>query len=183
MKKIPYQDYRNPNIFSWDEFIVGHLPSCLFKAHLPTWTSDAGGGRKKEEEKRKTETLHFLTFWRQDISWNSTELKRLIKGNTNCSQKKNLPWNLMNNQYCSFIEFMNLKHWRFPWWSSGKESTCQYRGHGFDPWYRKTAHAKKQLGQCITSTESMLWNLWGTTTEACKPQSPCAEAKRSHCNE
>ena len=26
---------------------------------------------------------------------------------------------------------------RLPWWLSGKESTCQYRGCGFGPWVRK----------------------------------------------
>ena len=24
-----------------------------------------------------------------------------------------------------------------PWWLSGKESACQYRGHVFNPWVRK----------------------------------------------
>ena len=24
-----------------------------------------------------------------------------------------------------------------PWWLSGKESTCQFRRHGFNPWVRK----------------------------------------------
>ena len=31
-----------------------------------------------------------------------------------------------------------LRNFRgFPWWSSGKESACQCRGHGSDPWSRK----------------------------------------------
>ena len=29
---------------------------------------------------------------------------------------------------------------RLPWWQSGPESTCQRRGHGFNPWCRKTLH-------------------------------------------
>ena len=32
-----------------------------------------------------------------------------------------------------------------PWWSSGWESTCQCRGHGFDPWPGKIPHATEQL--------------------------------------
>ena len=28
--------------------------------------------------------------------------------------------------------------WGFSWWLSSKESTCQCRSHGFDPWSRKT---------------------------------------------
>ena len=27
---------------------------------------------------------------------------------------------------------------RLPWWLSGRESACQCRKHGFDPWSRKT---------------------------------------------
>ena len=32
-----------------------------------------------------------------------------------------------------------------PWWSSGKESTSQYRGHGVKPWSGKIPHATEQL--------------------------------------
>ena len=32
-----------------------------------------------------------------------------------------------------------------PWWLSGEESDCQYRGHGFNPWPRKIPHAKGHL--------------------------------------
>ena len=32
-----------------------------------------------------------------------------------------------------------------PWWLNGKESTCQSRRHGFDPWARKLPHAVGQL--------------------------------------
>ena len=30
----------------------------------------------------------------------------------------------------------------FPWWSSGKESACQWRGHRSDPWSRKVPHVQ-----------------------------------------
>ena len=43
-----------------------------------------------------------------------------------------------------------------PWWHSGWESTCQGRGHGFDPWSRKIPHAAEQLSQCATTTEPVL---------------------------
>ena len=42
--------------------------------------------------------------------------------------------------YCQEFGFMGL-----PWWSSGLESTCQCRGHGFNPWSRKIPHATEQL--------------------------------------
>jgi len=31
-----------------------------------------------------------------------------------------------------------------PWWLSGKESTCQCRRHGFDPWVGKIPQRRKQ---------------------------------------
>ena len=41
-----------------------------------------------------------------------------------------------------------------PWWSSGIESTCQCRGHGFYVWSRKTSYAVEQLSLCATTTEA-----------------------------
>ena len=34
------------------------------------------------------------------------------------------------------------------------ESTCQCRGHGFDPWSGKNPHAAGQLRPCTTTTEA-----------------------------
>ena len=36
--------------------------------------------------------------------------------------------------------------WGLPWWRSGRESACQCRGHGFEPWSGKIPHAAEQLG-------------------------------------
>ena len=43
-----------------------------------------------------------------------------------------------------------------PWWSSEEESTCQCRGHRFDPWSRKIPDSLGQLGPWATPTETML---------------------------
>ena len=51
----------------------------------------------------------------------------------------------------------------FPWWLSGKESACQCRGHGFDPWSRKIPHA-----------------LWGSLAHALQLLSPPEPAGRNH---
>ena len=40
-----------------------------------------------------------------------------------------------------------------PWWQSGWESACQYRGHGFEPWSGKIPHAAEQLGPWAKTTE------------------------------
>ena len=52
----------------------------------------------------------------------------------------------------------NINQWHIivrglPWWSSGKESTCQCKENGFDPWSRKISHAVEQLSLCATTTE------------------------------
>ena len=46
----------------------------------------------------------------------------------------------------------------FPWSSVGKESTCQCRGHGFNPWSGKIPHALEKLSPCITTTEPVCCN-------------------------
>ena len=40
-----------------------------------------------------------------------------------------------------------------PWWLSGKESTCQYRRHWFDPRSGRIAYASGQLSLSATATE------------------------------
>ena len=77
-------------------------------------------------------------------------------------------------------KFSNLKQTNkkkkktgLPWCLSGKESVCQCRRHGFDPWYGKIPHAVKQLSP------------WATTMSLCsrarelqllKPKNPRAHA-------
>ena len=42
---------------------------------------------------------------------------------------------------------------RLSWWLSGKESACQYRRCGFDPWSRKIPPAVEQLRPCTTTID------------------------------
>ena len=64
---------------------------------------------------------------------------------------------------------------RLPWWLSGKESACQCRRHGFDPWSGKIPHDEKQLSLCAATNkpsragELQLTSPCDTTTEACAP--------------
>ena len=37
-----------------------------------------------------------------------------------------------------------------------KESACQRRGHGFEPWSGNIPHAAEQLSPCATTTEPAL---------------------------
>ena len=41
-------------------------------------------------------------------------------------------------------------------WVSGKESTCQCRRRGFDPWSRKIPHAAGQISPWTTTTKPVL---------------------------
>ena len=64
------------------------------------------------------------------------------------------------------------------WWSSGWESICQCRGHGFDPWSRKILRDAKQLYPHATTAEPMCHNYGSSHTLA---PVPCNQ--RSHRNE
>ena len=58
----------------------------------------------------------------------------------------------LNSSIISAHGFKNTKC-GFPWWRSGWESACQFRGHGFEPWSGKIPHAAEQLGLWVTITE------------------------------
>ena len=72
-----------------------------------------------------------------------------------------------------------------PWWLSGKESSCQGRRHGFDPWSGEIPHALEQLSQRTTAIEPVLQRQGATTTEPwpaqLKPLHPraCASHNKS----
>ena len=60
--------------------------------------------------------------------------------------------------------------------SGDKESACQHRRHGFDPWAQKILHAVEQLSPCATAIEPVLQSPGTatlsprtTSTEACVP--------------
>ena len=59
----------------------------------------------------------------------------------------------MGGDYIIGIIFGKYNLLGLPWWCSGWESTCQCRGHGFEPWSRKIPHATEQLSPCATTTE------------------------------
>ena len=62
-----------------------------------------------------------------------------------------------------------------PWWLSGKESACQCRGHGFDPWCRRISHTSKQLSLWATTIEPVRLSPRAATTEP-----TCHKLKPSH---
>ena len=84
-----------------------------------------------------------------------------------------------------------------PWWRSGRESACQCRGHGFEPWSGRIPHAAEQLGPWATIAEParlepVLRNRRGHDSErpahrdeewpplATTRESPRAETKTQH---
>ena len=50
-----------------------------------------------------------------------------------------------------------LEYW-LPWWLSGKESSCQCRRYGFDPWVRKIT--EKEM---VTHSSILAWEILWTT--------------------
>ena len=76
------------------------------------------------------------------------------------------------------------------WWLSGKESACQCRRHGFDPWSRKILHVAEQLSPCPTTIEPVLKSSRTTTPETTchncwcpSTLEPLIHSQRSHCSE
>ena len=59
------------------------------------------------------------------------------------------------------------------WRLHGKESVCQCRKYGFDPWSGKIPHATEQLSSYTTTIELELWSPGTTATEAHVPRA-CA---------
>ena len=54
----------------------------------------------------------------------------------------------------SVLYILKMVKMGLPWKYSDKESACQCRGHGFDPWSRKSPHVAGQLGPTTTATEA-----------------------------
>ena len=72
--------------------------------------------------------------------------------------------------------------------SSGQESACKCRGHGFDPWFKKIPQAVEQLSPCTTilsqhsrGREPQLLNSLNAAIEAHKPRTHPQQQER-HCD-
>ena len=71
-----------------------------------------------------------------------------------------------------------MKNMELPWWLSGKDSACQWKRHGFDPWPRKIPHATEQLSLCATTIEPVLLNPLSRTTEARCPRAHAMQGEK-----
>ena len=66
-----------------------------------------------------------------------------------------------------------------PGWSSGQESSCQGRGHGFQPWSRMVPHAREQLSPCTAATESAYYNYRSLCIQSLSSATKEAATKRN----
>ena len=91
----------------------------------------------------------------------------LFKTSVLTSTHGNYPsWSLRHNILKAMVPGL-------PWWSSGYESACQCKGHGFDPCSKRIPHATGQLSpQAATAEAHTPWNLCSTTEEAAAMRSP-----------
>ena len=76
---------------------------------------------------------------------------------------------------------MKKYEWGLPWGLSGKESACQRRRHGFDPWSGMTPHAVEQLSLSTTTTEPVSQRPGSETREATAVRSLCTEDSSTAC--
>ena len=67
-------------------------------------------------------------------------------------------------------------------WLSGKESICQCRRYGFDPWVGRIPYTAEELSLCATASEPVLWSPGATRTEARMPGALLHD-ERGHCSE
>ena len=95
-------------------------------------------------------------------------------GKGHCAHLSSFPFLSLLPPFLTFLSFFLLRFKIYklglPCSSSGEKSTCQYRGHGFNPWSGKIPHATGQLSLCTTNTESASLE-------------PVLHNKRSHRNE
>ena len=66
-----------------------------------------------------------------------------------------------------------------PWGLGGKESTCQGRSHGLDPWSGRTPHTAEQLRPCAPAPESALQSPRATATDVRTPRNKRSPTMRS----
>ena len=53
--------------------------------------------------------------------------------------------------------------WELPWWLIGKESSCQFRRHGFNPWIGKTSWRRKWQSALVFFHEKCHRGAWRAT--------------------
>ena len=86
----------------------------------------------------------------------------------------------MKNLFCH-IQLERMEIGGLPWWSSGWESACQCRGHGFDSWSGKNPHAMGQLNPCATTREATAMRSPYTTVESShSSRKPSSAMKPQH---
>ena len=74
------------------------------------------------------------------------------------------PWDRKESGMTELLTFTSIIIVGLPRWLSGKESTCQCRKHGFDPWVGKIPWRRKwQSTLVIVSGDSMDRGTWWAT--------------------
>ena len=80
--------------------------------------------------------------------------------------------------YGNVMEIPRKLNTGLPWWASDWESACQCRGHGFNPWSRKSPHSVEQLSPCATTTEPALYSPQATPTKTHMPRAHALQQEK-----
>lgn len=95
-------------------------------------------------------------FWETVQDWRRVKQSQLLPFALPWEEEQLLRW---TERSChSLVQFHPISlnfHLEFSG-TTGKESACPCRRHGFDPWSWKIPHDSEQLGPCATTTEPLL---------------------------
>ena len=123
--------------------------------------------------------LHFTYSW----------LSLLCSRNEHSAVEQQYSDNIFKKEFQLQPQLSKNKYIGLPWWLSGKESTCQGKGHGFAPWAGKIPRATEHLSPYATTMgacalEPGSHSYWTQVPQLLKPRTlePWVH-KRNHCIE
>ena len=133
------------------KFIVLLNEGCFATMHQRCWIPRAPDGEGVGRTWGHSSALETA-----GLQERGSDLRRVIAASTNPVGPAALNQTLegcdqRNMALTSWKHLLKITSWDFPRWSSGKESSCQCRGHRLDPRSSKIPHAEGQLRRTATT--------------------------------
>ena len=130
------------------KFIVLLNEGCVATVHQRCWIPRAQDGEGVGRSWGRSSALETA-----GLQERGSDLRSVITTSTNPVGPAALNQTLEgcdqgNMALTSWKHLLKITSRDFPWWSSGKESSWQCRGHRLDPWSGKILHALGQPSSC-----------------------------------